>query len=228
MLNAYKKRPDDFKMRVLCYINGALNDLQKEEQHWLDMISEKELSTSKNVMEGCNRYYNMKKNAFGGSHKGHTKNRTKPAWNKGLTPKMLQLRKDGKFSILSLDKPKPKNPNRTGRPKGCTAWNKGKTYKHKSTTSPKVATLHIKHCPICEHMYITKRINQITCSKKCASKKARKKGYGFKKGQVAWNKGLSNPQGAVNGKKSAKKQSHTVTGRKRKYRDDGSWFWVYP
>ena len=29
-------------------------------------------------------------------------------------------------------------------------------------------------------------------------------------------------------KKSAKKQSQTVTGRKRKYKPDGSWYWVYP
>lgn len=34
--------------------------------------------------------------------------------------------------------------------------------------------------------------------------------------------------GAKNGKDSAKKQSNTVKGRKRKYLDDGSWIWEYP
>jgi hypothetical protein len=44
----------------------------------------------------------------------------------------------------------------------------------------------------------------------------------------AWNKGLSNPTAAENGKKSAAKQSATVKGRTRLYREDGSWTWQYP
>ena len=44
----------------------------------------------------------------------------------------------------------------------------------------------------------------------------------------AWNKGVPNPKAADNGRKGASKQSATVTGRKRQYRDDGSWYWVYP
>lgn len=48
------------------------------------------------------------------------------------------------------------------------------------------------------------------------------------KGRTAWNKGKPSPASAENGRKSAKKQSQTVTGRKRRNRDDGSWFWVYP
>ena len=42
------------------------------------------------------------------------------------------------------------------------------------------------------------------------------------------NKGKHNPYAAINGKKGAKMQSQTVTGRKRKYNDDGSWVWSYP
>ena len=41
-------------------------------------------------------------------------------------------------------------------------------------------------------------------------------------------KGKLNPQAVLNGKKGAAKQSITVTGRRRQYRDDGSWFWYYP
>lgn len=48
------------------------------------------------------------------------------------------------------------------------------------------------------------------------------------KGKPAWNKGLSNEHAADNGRRGAAKQSNTVTGRRRKYRDDGSWYWVYP
>lgn len=47
-------------------------------------------------------------------------------------------------------------------------------------------------------------------------------------GKTSWNKGLANPNGAINGQKGAKKQSETATGRKRKYFDDGSWTWDYP
>lgn len=47
-------------------------------------------------------------------------------------------------------------------------------------------------------------------------------------GREAWNKGMPNPTAAENGKKSAKKLSQTVTGRKRKYNADGSWTWTYP
>jgi hypothetical protein len=37
-----------------------------------------------------------------------------------------------------------------------------------------------------------------------------------------------NPLSALNGKKGAKKQSQTVTGRKRQYNNDGTWIWKYP
>ena len=47
-------------------------------------------------------------------------------------------------------------------------------------------------------------------------------------GQVAWNKGIHNPLAANNGKKGAKKQAQTVTGRKKFIKEDGSWTWVYP
>jgi len=41
-------------------------------------------------------------------------------------------------------------------------------------------------------------------------------------------KGKSKPYAAETGKKSAAKISATVTGRKRLYREDGSWTWQYP
>lgn len=47
-------------------------------------------------------------------------------------------------------------------------------------------------------------------------------------GTPAWNKGKVNPTASGNGKNGATKQSETVAGRKRKYREDGTWFWEYP
>ena len=41
-------------------------------------------------------------------------------------------------------------------------------------------------------------------------------------------KGRKNPQAAINGTKGASKQSATVTGRKKKLLDNGTWTWEYP
>lgn len=46
--------------------------------------------------------------------------------------------------------------------------------------------------------------------------------------RTAWNKGKKAPYSAENGKKSADKIKSIATGRKRKYRSDGSWTWEYP
>lgn len=45
---------------------------------------------------------------------------------------------------------------------------------------------------------------------------------------TVWNKGKKTPYAAENGKKSADKMKNIATGRKRKYRSDGSWTWEYP
>lgn len=47
-------------------------------------------------------------------------------------------------------------------------------------------------------------------------------------GKRAHNKGKPNPSAAENGKRSAAKISHTVTGRKIQTRPDGTRYWVYP
>lgn len=49
-----------------------------------------------------------------------------------------------------------------------------------------------------------------------------------KKGRENYWKGKSNPLGAINGKKSAEKQSKTVTGRRIATRPDGTRYWIYP
>ncbi len=56
--------------------------------------------------------------------------------------------------------------------------------------------------------------------------KQRKKISSSRSGQPSNNR--INPHGAVSGRKSAVRNSEIATGRKRKYRDDGSWCWEYP
>jgi hypothetical protein len=45
---------------------------------------------------------------------------------------------------------------------------------------------------------------------------------------VATTKGRKNPLAAENARKGAAKMSVTVKGRKRLYKEDGSWTWQYP
>ena len=75
---------------------------------------------------------------------------------------------------------------RSGRKKGCAAWNKGKEM----------------------------------------SQEQRLKLSAVKKGCAAWNKGKPNPTAADNGRKSASKLRAAATGRRRLYREDGSWSWT--
>jgi len=41
-------------------------------------------------------------------------------------------------------------------------------------------------------------------------------------------KGKKNPQSIINGKKGSAKLSFTVTGRRKKVLQDGTWTWEYP
>lgn len=47
-------------------------------------------------------------------------------------------------------------------------------------------------------------------------------------GKVSPTKGKPMPTAAENGRRGAAKQSVMATGRKRSYREDGTWFWIYP
>lgn len=49
-----------------------------------------------------------------------------------------------------------------------------------------------------------------------------------KKNKSSWNKNLLNPHSAANGRAGAAKLSAKASGRKRLYKEDGSWTWQYP
>lgn len=74
------------------------------------------------------------------------------------------------------------------------------------------------HHPIKETRFCTQKCRWLRQSKPVKEKSSR----------VAWNKGKSNPTAAENGKRGAEKLAKTVKGRKRKYKEDGSWVWEYP
>jgi hypothetical protein len=50
MKKSYKRRPEDFKRRIISKVNTNRADLLKEEQRWLDMIKPEEIKV---------RYYNL-------------------------------------------------------------------------------------------------------------------------------------------------------------------------
>ena len=66
MNSAFKKRPDDFKRKVLEFYYGTEHkELFLLEQKWLDMIKNEELCFGENRKNNTTKYYNVKKNASG-------------------------------------------------------------------------------------------------------------------------------------------------------------------
>lgn len=84
MRKAYEKRPQDFKRRILQYLNdGTPRDLQVMEQQWLDLIKEAELCQTRNRNV---RYYNQKRTATGGH--GPTTEQTKEKQRQSMLGKL--------------------------------------------------------------------------------------------------------------------------------------------
>ena len=124
MLRAYRKRPETFRFRVLEYVNGSAVEVREAEQRWLDKIKDTELYWTPNIYAKTARYYNQKKNSFGGSVKGHKKNRTKQSPFKGIPMseeqkmKISQTKKGTTFTEehkAKMRKPKTKDPNKPKR-----------------------------------------------------------------------------------------------------------------
>lgn len=150
------------------------------------------------------KYYNLKNKNFGNT-RGCKKSYV---WNQGMTKEQqkeyLEMRKNKLFCLLS-EKPK-----------------KGVIFK----------PLINYNCAYCDKQFDSKKERRF-CSPLCSSKWGFENGVAEKiskamKGKTAWNKGLPNATAAENGKKSAAKQSATVTGRKLFIRPDGSRTWIYP
>lgn len=121
--------------------------------------------------------------------------------------------------------------------RNAPAWNKGMTKDQMKTHQPimKVAGRLVrpvlnKVCHLCGDEFITKRLGQKFCGLSCSGKHAQSfaETSGFQKGKPSWNRGIANPRSAEIGRSSAAKQSATVKGRKRAYREDGTWYWSYP
>ena len=84
MLNAYKKRPETFKFKVLEYVNGDNIALREAEQRWLNMIDDTELYWTPNIYNKTVRYYNQKKHSSGGNGSANKGNSNIGGWNRGL------------------------------------------------------------------------------------------------------------------------------------------------
>lgn len=129
---AYKKRPNNFKRRILEYYSGnSTKELHKLEQKYLDMIKHAELHLKENIDNNTTRYYNIKQDASGLSGKVASKlkqewwdsdrstewrehlshsfsenNPSKPGnvpWNKGIRAPQISAAKRGKPSSRSSE-----------------------------------------------------------------------------------------------------------------------------
>lgn len=84
MLNAYKKRPETFRFKVLEYVKGDNIALREAEQRWLNMIDDSELYWTPNIYNKTVRYYNQKKHSSGGNGSANKGNSNIGGWNRGL------------------------------------------------------------------------------------------------------------------------------------------------
>ena len=209
MKRAYNLRPSTFKFKILEYVNGTTADLRLAEQKWLNMIKDSELMNTENVQNGTCRYYNVKKYAAGGNGFAN-RGKNKKGWNKGITAEMLKLRRAGLFMLL-IDKPKNKRK-----------YSSNKNSRASTKNIYPYTKVYSDICRICNNLFFA-RLPKACCSKTCSYKSISLQ----RKGKTAWNKGIPNPQAAINGKNGAMKQSATVTGRKRTIDDTGKYKWIY-
>lgn len=79
MRDAYRRRPHDFKRKIISIVRNSKEDLFEEEFRWLSMIKDNELKT---------RYYNIKKSKFNGKNWINT---TRERISKALTGRKLSL-----------------------------------------------------------------------------------------------------------------------------------------
>lgn len=99
MKNAYKRRPTDFKRKIISIIYTNRKDLLNEEQKYLNMIKPTELGS---------RYYNLTRSAWGGSSKGkkhsdETKNKIQASLVKaGWSPERKDSFKDKYTKTLRI------------------------------------------------------------------------------------------------------------------------------
>ena len=91
MRNAHRRRPEDFRRRVIAKIKTSRQDLLNEEHRWLQMIPDDEIGV---------RYYNHAKHLFG--HWSTAPN-PKDVWNKGK--KGLQHWSDYQREVMTGRKP---------------------------------------------------------------------------------------------------------------------------
>ena len=112
---AYKKRPEDFKRRILDYYYGSeRKELHLLEQKWLNYIKPHEFCLAENKRNGTTRYYNVKSTASGIGGEYASKLR-KAYW---------ESEKGAEHKKRLSEETTKRNKERKG--KGLPAWNTGK------------------------------------------------------------------------------------------------------
>lgn len=141
MRKSYKRRPNDFKRRIISRVYTNRQDLLQEEYRWLQMIPDYQLGKN---------YYNLSKKHFG--HWASDDNKRKsvsekikasftderrkelsdaklgnknPMKNPEVIAKRLETYKKGNHKAWNKGSKTGPNPEHSERMKGRTAWNKG-------------------------------------------------------------------------------------------------------
>ena len=139
---AFKKRPEDFKMRIVEFHKGDRQTLYEREQYWLDMIPRDQFGK---------KYYNLKPTAEGGNNIGRVvSDETRAKVSKVHKGKIVSEETRAKMRLAAKNRPKRKHSEETKKKiregnlgvkrsaatrkknseamKGRVPWNKGLKY----------------------------------------------------------------------------------------------------
>jgi hypothetical protein len=116
MKNAHKRRPDDFKRKIVSRIYSCRRDLLNEEYRWLSMIKEEELGK---------KYYNLHNHCFG--HWSTNSETAKIVLQKQAetVSNMSEDKKNEMKRKQSVAKKGKRMSTKTEFKKGQIPWNKG-------------------------------------------------------------------------------------------------------
>lgn len=192
MRQAYKRRPEDFKRRIL-QRGLEKKGLKEHEVKWLSLIKTEELGT---------RYYNLSKILTGNG------------WKKG-TPRSEETKKRVSEGLKRAYSDGTAGLSSSTFKKGCIPWNKGKTGIYSDETRAKISEARANQ--VFSDESIAKRVEKLkgrsrpkdAIEKMLSTKEGRKLAGVYSK-HVAWNKGLTKDDPRV--EKYASKQR----GKKRK------------
>lgn len=173
MRNSYKRRPLDFKRRVICRVYTSRQDLLNEEYKWLSLISDGDIGVKYyNLTKHQNGHWtadDYKRQSIGQKISAKNKGRTSP--NKGKKISEATKQKIREANAKQFSDPKQREIRRE---KTKALWQDPEYRKHQTENKKGV------------------KQSAETLAKRQQTIKDRGITMGFDKGSIPWNRGITN------------------------------------